>query len=118
MCPVAWCVWRLSPVTQAYFAKFRISDESYFQTTLCHPNAPDAFPVYHDNLRLINWPDFDPATQWVLHPDPVEVVHVNKLMSSGALFARKFEYKTSDQAWINIQQILSTKVSLRRCGMS
>lgn len=97
-------------IRKAYFAKFRISDESFFQTTLCHPNAPNAFPVYNDNLRLINWPYFDPETEWVLHPDPVQPQHVAKLMRSGALFARKFEYGTSDQAWANIEEILSTKV--------
>ncbi|CAN0584249.1 unnamed protein product, partial [Laminaria digitata] len=95
---------------QAYFAKFRISDESFFQTTMCHPNAPDAFPVHNDNLRLINWPEFDPETEWVLHPDPVQPRHVPKLMGSGALFARKFELGTSDQAWSNIEGLLSLKV--------
>lgn len=95
---------------QAYFAKFRISDESFFQTTLCHPNAPSAFPVHNDNLRLVNWPPFDPETEWVLHPDPVEPKHVAKLMSSGALFARKFKLGTSDKAWSNIEEMLSKKV--------
>ena len=95
---------------QAYFAKFRISDESFFQTTLCHPNAPSAFPVHSDNLRLVNWPYFDPETEWVLHPDPVQPKHVDKLMKSGALFARKFELGTSDEAWSNIEGILSKKV--------
>ncbi|CAM9732133.1 unnamed protein product, partial [Sphacelaria rigidula] len=94
---------------QAYFSKFRISDESYFQTTLCHPHAPEAFPVFNDNLRHVNWPVFDEETEWVLHPDPVEPKHVKKLMNSGALFARKFEYGTSDQAWSNIEGILSMK---------
>ncbi|CAN0282876.1 unnamed protein product, partial [Hapterophycus canaliculatus] len=94
---------------KAYFAKFRISDESFFQTTLCHPEAPSAFPVHNDNLRLINWPYFDPETEWVLHPDPVQPKHVDKLMNSGALFARKFELGTSDKAWSNIEGILSLK---------
>lgn len=97
---------------KAYFSKFRISDESYFQTTLCHPHAPEAFPVFNDNLRHVNWPVFDEETEWVLHPDPVEPKHVKKLMNSGALFARKFEYGTSDQAWSNIEGILSMKVLL------
>lgn len=95
---------------QAYFAKFRISDESYFQTTLCHPHAPPAFPVHNDNLRLVNWPYFDKETEWVLHPDPVQPKHVAKLMKSGALFARKFELGLSDRAWSNIEGMLSQKV--------
>lgn len=95
---------------QAYFAKFRISDESFFQTTLCHPAAPSAFPVHNDNLRLVNWPYFDPETEWVLHPDPVQSKHVPKLMNSGALFARKFELGTSDRAWSDIEGLLSEKV--------
>ncbi|CAM9304583.1 unnamed protein product [Ascophyllum nodosum] len=99
---------------QAYFAKFRISDESFFQTTLCHPNAPEAFPVHNDNLRLINWPPFDPETEWVLHPDPVQVKHVPKLMTSGALFARKFVHGMSDEAWSNIEDILSNKGTIMR----
>ncbi|CAM9652109.1 unnamed protein product [Ectocarpus sp. 6 AP-2014] len=94
---------------QAYFAKFRISDESFFQTTLCHPAAPSAFPVHNDNLRLVNWPYFDPETEWVLHPDPVQSKHVTKLMKSGALFARKFELGTSDRAWSDIEGLLSEK---------
>lgn len=46
----------------------------------------------------------------MLHPDPVQVKHVSKLMNSGALFARKFVLGTSDEAWSNIEKILSQKV--------
>lgn len=66
--------------------------------------------MHNDNLRLINWPYFDPEKEWVLHPDPVQPRHVSKLMHSGALFARKFEHGTSDKAWSIIEGILSQKV--------
>lgn len=46
----------------------------------------------------------------MLHPDPVQVKHISKLMNSGALFARKFVLGTSDEAWSNIEKILSQKV--------
>lgn len=46
----------------------------------------------------------------MLHPDPVESKHVAKLMNSGALFARKFEHGTSDEAWSDIETLLAAKV--------
>ncbi|CAN0396670.1 unnamed protein product, partial [Discosporangium mesarthrocarpum] len=100
--------------SQAYFAKFRISDESYFQTTLCHPLAPSSFPVYNNNLRHITWPYFNPEREWVLHPDPVEFRHVTKLMHSGALFARKFALGTSDIAWGEIEKLLRSGAQKQR----
>ncbi|CAM9435366.1 unnamed protein product [Choristocarpus tenellus] len=93
---------------QAYFAKFRISDESFFQTTLCHPNAHKSFPAYNNNLRHISWPYFNKETEWVLHPDPVDFHMVPKLMKSGAIFARKFSLGTSDTAWGAIEDLLNS----------
>eukprot|EP00752_Nemacystus_decipiens_P018256 g16381.t2 len=77
---------------QAYFSRFRISDESYFQTVLCHPLAP-SFRVHPDNLRFVSWPPVSEG-HYVLHPDPITSGvdgNVNVAMESGALFARKFD---------------------------
>ncbi|CAN0083954.1 unnamed protein product, partial [Ectocarpus sp. 8 AP-2014] len=93
---------------QAYFSKFRISDESYFQTVLCHPLAP-SFLVHPDNLRFVSWPDVIEG-HYVLHPDPITggaSGNVNVAMDSGALFARKFDTKVSQEAYTVLEKSLS-----------
>ncbi|CAM9458612.1 unnamed protein product [Ectocarpus sp. 13 AM-2016] len=93
---------------QAYFSKFRISDESYFQTVLCHPLAP-SFLVHPDNLRFVSWPDVIEG-HYVLHPDPITggtSGNVNVAMNSGALFARKFDTKASQEAYTVLEKSLS-----------
>ncbi|CAM9862854.1 unnamed protein product, partial [Sphacelaria rigidula] len=90
---------------QAYFSRFRISDESYFQTVLCHPQAP-SFPVYADNMRFVSWPDVGEEF-YVLHPDPITAANVGPALGSGALFARKFDYKVSQNAYLMIEHDLS-----------
>ncbi|CAM9341638.1 unnamed protein product [Ectocarpus fasciculatus] len=93
---------------QAYFSRFRISDESYFQTVLCHPLAP-SFLVHPDNLRFVSWPDVSEG-HYVLHPDPITggtSGNVNVAMDSGALFARKFDTKVSQEAYTVLEKSLS-----------
>ncbi|CAB1121365.1 GT14 [Ectocarpus sp. CCAP 1310/34] len=112
---------------QAYFSKFRISDESYFQTVLCHPLAPsflvqpaEKVPIvclatkrlscsFTDNLRFVSWPDVIEG-HYVLHPDPITggaSGNVNVAMDSGALFARKFDTKVSQEAYTVLEKSLS-----------
>ncbi|CAM9851846.1 unnamed protein product, partial [Pylaiella littoralis] len=93
---------------QAYFSKFRISDESYFQTVLCHPLAPN-FRVQKDNLRFVSWPSV-PKGHYVLHPDPMtggKDGNINIAMDSGALFARKFDLEVSQEAYAVLEKSLS-----------
>eukprot|EP00903_Cladosiphon_okamuranus_P019304 g17744.t1 len=93
---------------QAYFSRFRISDESYFQTVLCHPLAP-SFRVHPDNLRFVSWPPVSEG-HYVLHPDPITGGvdgNVNVAMESGALFARKFDLEVSQEAYAVVEESLS-----------
>ncbi|CAN0460592.1 unnamed protein product, partial [Ascophyllum nodosum] len=90
---------------QAYFSRFRISDESYFQTVLCHPLAP-SFPVYSDNLRFVSC---SPVSEghYVLHPDPITRYNVDEAIQSGVLFARKFDTEVSKGAYAILKKSLS-----------
>lgn len=69
---------------QAFFRFTRVPDESYFQTVLM--NSPLAEKVVNDNLRYIRWPE-----GWALHPETLTKDDLPTLLSSGKLFARKFD---------------------------
>ncbi|CAN0471159.1 unnamed protein product [Ascophyllum nodosum] len=90
---------------QVYFSRFRISDESYFHTVLCHPPAP-SFPVYSDNLRFVSCPPVSEG-HYVLHPDPITRDNVDEAIQSGALFARKFDTEVSKGAYVILKKSLS-----------
>ncbi|CAM9333771.1 unnamed protein product [Phaeothamnion confervicola] len=91
-----------------YFSKFRISDESYFQTVACHPSAPESTRICGDYLRQINWPQLLRGQTYRLHPKPISADQVFTFLSSGALFARKFdlEVPASAAAMDRIEELL------------
>ncbi|CAN0180427.1 unnamed protein product, partial [Discosporangium mesarthrocarpum] len=95
---------------QAYFSRYRISDESYFQTVLCHPQAPD-FPVHNDNLRYVAWPWVGEG-HYVLHPNPITPGNLAAARNSGGFFARKFTLEVSGPM-VFASLPLSTQVSDR-----
>lgn len=45
-------------------------------------------------MRFVSWPDVGEEF-YVLHPDPITAANVGPALGSGALFARKFDYKVT-----------------------
>lgn len=85
---VEYCIWgwdNLPRTMLMYYTNFVSSPEGYFQTVIC--NVPEFVQtaVNHD-LHYISWDN--PPKQ---HPHTLTSNDTNKMISSGAAFARKFK---------------------------
>ncbi|WOK99304.1 glycosyl transferase family 14 protein [Canna indica] len=85
---VEFCVWgwdNLPRVLLMYYTNFVSSPEGYFQTVIC--NTPEfAGTVANHDLHFISW-DMPPKQ----HPHTLSAKDFPKMVSSNALFARKFK---------------------------
>ncbi|CAA7055351.1 unnamed protein product [Microthlaspi erraticum] len=84
---VEYCIWgwdNLPRTLLMYYTNFVSSSEGYFHTVIC--NAPEySTKVVNHDLRYISWDD--PPQQ---HPLTLGINDTEKMIASGAVFARKF----------------------------
>uniref|UniRef100_A0A1J3DST7 Xylosyltransferase 2 n=3 Tax=Noccaea caerulescens TaxID=107243 RepID=A0A1J3DST7_NOCCA len=84
---VEYCIWgwdNLPRTLLMYYTNFISSSEGYFHTVIC--NAPEySTKVVNHDLRYISWDD--PPQQ---HPLTLSINDTEKMIASGAVFARKF----------------------------
>ncbi|CAN0074199.1 unnamed protein product [Ectocarpus sp. 6 AP-2014] len=115
----SWSPDNVARTLSAYFTGYRISDESYFQTLACHPEGK-VFPIHGDNFRFTSWNEhhrdshgrkIDANGHILIHPEPLAIASVDKIMasSSGALFARKFDYAKSYRVYQAMQDDLRNR---------
>jgi Core-2/I-Branching enzyme len=76
-----------------YFSSSFVSDELFFQTLACHPKLSKQFMIINDDLRFIRWPAKPTG-----HPKTMDLTLTKQALTSGALFARKFNKKLDDPA--------------------
>ncbi|XP_061368329.1 beta-glucuronosyltransferase GlcAT14A-like [Gastrolobium bilobum] len=85
---VEYVVWgwdNLPRTLLMYYTNFISSPEGYFQTVVC--NVPElAKTVVNNDLHYISW-DIPPKQ----HPHVLNINDTNKMIASGAAFARKFK---------------------------
>ncbi|XP_021894709.1 beta-glucuronosyltransferase GlcAT14A [Carica papaya] len=85
---VEYCVWgwdNLPRTLLMYYTNFVSSPEGYFQTVVC--NVPEyAKTVINHDLHYISWDN--PPKQ---HPHILSLNDTDKMIASGAAFARKFK---------------------------
>lgn len=85
---VEYCIWGLDNLPRTllmYYSNFVSSSEGYFQTVIC--NSPDFSPtVINHDMHYISW-DFPPKQ----HPHTLSLNDTEKMISTGAAFARKFQ---------------------------
>ncbi|CAM9260344.1 unnamed protein product [Choristocarpus tenellus] len=102
----------------AYFSGMRVSDESYFQTIACHPEAQD-FPIHGDCLRHTAWNEdhwengrrVDKNGQLLLHPQDITIENMHQIQESGPLFARKFGLVHSRRAYAVLHKALQDEAA-------
>ncbi|KAK4398380.1 Beta-glucuronosyltransferase GlcAT14A [Sesamum angolense] len=71
-----------------YYSNFLSSPEGYFQTVIC--NVPEFIPtVLNHDMHYISWDN--PPQQ---HPHVLSLNDTEKMIASGAAFARKFRRDT------------------------
>ncbi|XP_059662657.1 beta-glucuronosyltransferase GlcAT14B-like [Cornus florida] len=84
---VEYCVWgwdNLPRMLLMYYTNFISSPEGYFQTVVC--NAPEfAHTAVNHDMHYISW-DIPPKQ----HPHTLSLNDTNRMIASGAAFARKF----------------------------
>ncbi|KAJ0677563.1 putative glycosyl transferase, family 14, beta-glucuronosyltransferase GlcAT14A/B/C [Helianthus annuus] len=85
---VEYCIWgwdNLPRTLLMYYTNFVSSPEGYFQTVIC--NAPEFVPtVVNHDMHFIAW-DTPPKQ----HPHVLNINDTDKMIASGAAFARKFK---------------------------
>ncbi|PKI37636.1 hypothetical protein CRG98_041929 [Punica granatum] len=85
---VEYCIWgwdNLPRTLLMYYTNFVSSPEGYFQTVIC--NAPEfAKTAVNHDLHYISW-DIPPRQ----HPHTLTINDTDKMIASGAAFARKFK---------------------------
>ncbi|KAJ0700829.1 putative glycosyl transferase, family 14, beta-glucuronosyltransferase GlcAT14A/B/C [Helianthus annuus] len=88
---VEYCIWgwdNLPRTLLMYYTNFVSSPEGYFQTVIC--NAPEFVPtVVNHDMHYISW-DTPPKQ----HPHVLTINDTDKMIASGAAFARKFKQDT------------------------
>ncbi|CAA0813292.1 Core-2/I-branching beta-1-6-N-acetylglucosaminyltransferase family protein [Striga hermonthica] len=88
---VEYCIWgwdNLPRTLLMYYANFLSSPEGYFQTVIC--NTPEfAHTVVNHDMHYIAW-DTPPKQ----HPHVLTLNDTDKMIASGAAFARKFKGDT------------------------
>ena len=78
-----------------YYTNFLSSPEGYFQTVAC--NAPEwAKTLVNSDLHYISW-DVPPKQ----HPHVLNINDTDKMVESGAAFARKFKQDDPSLDWID-----------------
>lgn len=85
---VEYCIWgwdNLPRIMLMYYANFVSSPEGYFQTVICNTPEFRATALNHD-MHYISWDN--PPKQ---HPRTLTLNDANKMINSGAAFARKFK---------------------------
>ncbi|XP_034211755.1 beta-glucuronosyltransferase GlcAT14B-like isoform X2 [Prunus dulcis] len=85
---VEYCVWgwdNLPRTLLMYYTNFVSSPEGYFHTVICNEPEFAKTAVNHD-LHYISW-DIPPKQ----HPHTLNINDTNKMIASGAAFARKFK---------------------------
>eukprot|EP00752_Nemacystus_decipiens_P018205 g16334.t1 len=110
----SWSPDNVARTLAAYFTGYRISDESYFQTLACHDEGK-TFPIHGDNFRFASWNEHHKDSQGrkvdangdiLIHPEPLAMVSVEKIKTSGAIFARKFDFVKSREVYAAMQKEL------------
>lgn len=82
---VVWGWDNLPRILLLYYANFVSSPENYFHTVIC--NVPEfATATVNSDLRYISW-DIPPKQ----HPHTLSINDIDKMIASGAAFARKFK---------------------------
>lgn len=85
---VEYCIWGWDNLPRnllMYYTNFVSSPEGYFQTVIC--NAPEFVPtVVNHDMHYISW-DIPPKQ----HPRTLSLNDTEKMIASGAAFARKFK---------------------------
>lgn len=88
---VEYCIWgwdNLPRTLLMYYTNFVSSPEGYFQTVIC--NSPEFVPtVVNHDMHFISW-DTPPKQ----HPRVLNINDTDKMIASGAAFARKFRQNT------------------------
>ncbi|KAL7103633.1 hypothetical protein ACP275_08G191500 [Erythranthe tilingii] len=88
---VEYCIWgwdNLPRTLLMYYSNFLSSPEGYFQTVIC--NAQEFVPtVVNHDMHYISWDN--PPKQ---HPHILSLNDTDKMIESGAAFARKFRQDT------------------------
>ncbi|KAG4971800.1 hypothetical protein JHK85_038221 [Glycine max] len=95
---VEYLVWgwdNLPRTLLMYYTNFLSSPEGYFQTVAC--NAPEwAKTLVNSDLHYISW-DVPPKQ----HPHVLNINDTDKMVESGAAFARKFKQDDPSLDWID-----------------
>lgn len=86
---VEYCIWgwdNLPRTALMYYTNFVSSPEGYFQTVICNAPQFNRTAINHD-LHFIAW-DVPPKQ----HPHILTMNDTNRMIESGAPFARKFNH--------------------------
>ncbi|KAG2263078.1 hypothetical protein Bca52824_070157 [Brassica carinata] len=86
---VEYCIWgwdNLPRTLLMYYTNFLSTPEGYFQTVICNTPEYSSTVVNHD-LHYISW-DRPPKQ----HPRTLNISDTERMIASGAVFARKFKH--------------------------
>ncbi|CAH8374548.1 unnamed protein product [Eruca vesicaria subsp. sativa] len=86
---VEYCIWgwdNLPRTLLMYYTNFLSTPEGYFQTVICNTPEYSSTVVNHD-LHFISW-DRPPKQ----HPRTLNISDTERMIASGAVFARKFKH--------------------------